>query len=63
MSAPDTDPERQVRRHWVPLIVMIVLVALTVLGFLWWVSDETDDPVMPGEAVQGEAVQTEQARP
>ncbi|MBA4491682.1 hypothetical protein [Paracoccus sp. S1E-3] len=49
MSAPQTDPEKQARNHIVPILGMIIVVVLVVLGFLWWVGDETDDPEMPGE--------------
>lgn len=49
MSAPQTDPERQVRQHRVPIYGTVILVILVLAGFLWWVSDETDHPEMPGE--------------
>ncbi|MFD1881165.1 hypothetical protein [Paracoccus pacificus] len=51
MSAPQTDPEKQVRNHLVPIVGIIVIVVVVLLGFLWWIGDETDDPAMPGETV------------
>lgn len=48
MSAPHTDPERQVRRHWTPIVAMLLILLLVAVGFLWWFGDETSDPEMPG---------------
>lgn len=44
MSAPQTDPEKQFRRHPVPLIGMGLLCALVAIGFIWWLFYETDAP-------------------
>ncbi|MDO5705279.1 MAG: hypothetical protein Q4G49_09450 [Paracoccus sp. (in: a-proteobacteria)] len=48
MSAPHTDPERQVRRHRGPVVGMILIIILTAVAFVWWLRDETDNPEMPG---------------
>lgn len=49
MSAPRTNIEKQMRHHRGPLIGMAVIVVLVLLGFIWWIYDEADDPVMPGD--------------
>jgi flagellar basal body-associated protein FliL len=47
MAPHDTNTEKEARRHATPLIVMGVLLALVLVGFVWWiwhtfaVSDET----------------------
>lgn len=48
MSAPNTNPEKQVRRHRTPIYAMVVIVLLTILGFVFWLGDETQEPQMPG---------------
>ena len=48
MSAPQTDPERQVRHHRTPIIATLLILLPVVAGFLWWSGDETSDPRMPG---------------
>lgn len=48
MSAPDSDPEKQTFRHFVPIIGIVLIVIFTILGFIWWTSDEISDPDMPG---------------
>lgn len=50
MSAPNTDPEKQVRQHRWPLIGMAVIVLIVLAGFVWWLNDETHDPEMPPQA-------------
>lgn len=50
MSAPQTDPEKQVRQHRTPIYGVVVLVILVLAGFFWWVAYETDDPEMPGQS-------------
>ncbi len=49
MSAPRTNIEKQKRQHIVPIIGMIVILILVGIGFVWWLADETNDPMMPGE--------------
>jgi hypothetical protein len=49
MSAPQTDPEKQFRRHPVPLIGMGVLCVLVLIGFIWWLGYETDAPAVSPE--------------
>ncbi|MCU0901584.1 MAG: hypothetical protein MUC82_13970 [Cypionkella sp.] len=53
MSAPQTNIEKQRRRHAGPLIGMIVLAAAVGIGFVWWLGQEAADS-NPG---QGSAVQ------
>lgn len=48
MAAPP-DPEKEPRRHWAPITGIIVVVLVVLLGFAWWLQDETDQPEMPGE--------------
>lgn len=52
MSAPRTNIEKQKRDHRWPLIGMLLVVILVVLGFLWWLGDETSNPEMPGQNSQ-----------
>lgn len=40
MSAPQTNIEKQKRRHRGPLVGMIVVVIAVGLGYLWWVGYE-----------------------
>lgn len=49
MSAPQTDPEKQVRDHRWPVIAMVVIVLVVLAAFLWWLNDETHDPEMPAQ--------------
>lgn len=42
MAPHDTNTEKEARRHSVPLVGMGVLVALVLVGFVWWLSRETD---------------------
>lgn len=49
MSAPRTNIEKQTRHHLVPIVAIIVILVLVGLGFVWWLTDETTDPIMPGE--------------
>ena len=47
MSAPDTNLEKQARRHKGPLWGMltgVAVVALLLLGYLIWVAEEGDTP-------------------
>ena len=47
MAPHDTNTPREARRHAVPLIGMAVLLALVLLGFLWWVSRAAQGPESP----------------
>ena len=49
MSAPRTNIEKQLRQHRGPIIGMAVILLVVLLGFVWWLADETDDPQMPGD--------------
>lgn len=49
MSAPNTDTHKQFRRHIGPVLGIVFVVVMTILGFIWWLYYETDDPQMPGE--------------
>ena len=49
MSGPNTDPQKQTRRHIGPVLGIVFVVIVVISGFFWWFYDETDDPQMPGE--------------
>ena len=65
MSAPRTDVEKQKRRHFTPIYATIAIVVLVVIGFVWWLGRETEDPDIPGETggPVEEVVQPEPAAP
>ncbi len=42
MAPHDTNTKREARRHRFPLIAMLVIVALTAIGFFWWVGYEVE---------------------
>jgi ABC-type transporter Mla subunit MlaD len=44
MAPHDTNTPREAKRHAVPLIVMGVLLALALVGFLWWVANVFGGP-------------------
>jgi cytoskeletal protein RodZ len=44
MAPHDTNTEKEAKRHATPLITMGVLVALVIVGFLWWVGRTTQPP-------------------
>jgi ABC-type transporter Mla subunit MlaD len=49
MAPPDTNLEKQKRRHAVPLIGMGLAVALVLIGFVVWlgyVAESADEPVV-----------------
>lgn len=50
MSEPDTDPQKQTMRHIGPVLGIAFVVIIAMFGFIRWIYDETDDPLMPGEA-------------
>ena len=47
MSAPQTNIEKQKRRHRGPLVGMIVVVLAVTLGYLWWVGYEVAESNPP----------------
>lgn len=53
MSAPQTDPEKQARRHWAPLIGMALAALFGVLLISWWIGEEVaiSDPPAPATEV------------
>ncbi|MFN4130663.1 MAG: hypothetical protein ACK4GC_12750 [Paracoccaceae bacterium] len=56
MSAPQTNIEKQKRRHRGPLIGMIVAVIAVVIGFVWWLGyevTESDPVVSPQGQIDG----------
>lgn len=61
MSAPQTDPEKQRRRHWVPLMGMALAAVFGIVVILYWLMEEAalSDPPQPAsiEAPSGGAVQ------
>lgn len=52
MSAPNTNIEKQRRRHWGPLIGMAVVVAFGVAMIMIWLGEEAvqSDPAAPPPA-------------
>lgn len=48
MPAPRTDPERQLRLHRTPIVAMLLIPLVVLGGFLWWFTDESDDPRVSG---------------
>jgi hypothetical protein len=54
MAPHDTNTPREARRHAVPLIGMAVLVALVIIGFVWWFGHATsgEDRNAPGAPVE-----------
>jgi hypothetical protein len=70
MSAPQTDPERQVRRHLGPLVGMFVAVCVVGGLFLGWLLGEFDsgedsvaEPTDPASGVSTEpAVPADQSQ-
>jgi len=55
MSAPQTDPEKQRRRHWVPLAGMALAALFGVLLITWWIGEEAAQSDPPAPASQIEA--------
>ncbi|MFN3845595.1 MAG: hypothetical protein ACK4RZ_07210 [Paracoccaceae bacterium] len=56
MSAPQTNIEKQQRRHRGPLIGMAVLVVVVLLGLVWWLGQEaagSDQPQGAGVPTDG----------
>lgn len=59
MSAPQTDPEKQLRHHLIPILAILLIVVVVIFGFFWWIGDEASDPEMPGD-VPAENIQPSQ---
>lgn len=49
MSAPDTNVDRQARRHRTPLVGMALVVGFAAVAMLIWLSWEAADGNTPGE--------------
>lgn len=51
MSAPQTNIEKQKKRHWAPLIGMALAALFGVLLILYWIGEEVagSDPERPAE--------------
>lgn len=49
MSAPNTNIDKQKRRHWGPLIGMAVVVAFGLMMIMMWLGEEAaqSDPAAP----------------
>ena len=54
MAPHDTNTPKEVRRHFVPLAGMAVVVALALIGFVWWIGHATSgaDESAPGGPVE-----------
>ncbi|MFN3724491.1 MAG: hypothetical protein ACK4VZ_15785 [Paracoccaceae bacterium] len=49
MSAPNTNLEKEKRRHRGPLVGMIAAVVIVILGFVWWLGQEAaQTDIAPG---------------
>lgn len=57
MSAPDTDLQKQRRRHRGPLIGIALVLIVVALGFVWWLGEEV------AQAPEQPVPQTELAPP
>jgi hypothetical protein len=56
MSAPDTNLDRQKRRHKAPLVGLAVILVVVGLGFVMFLGDETSpDGTLLGEGAATEA--------
>ncbi len=62
MAPHDTNTRREARRHAFPLIAMAVLLAVVLIGFLWWVSKSAgligEAEPQPAGGIQGENTET-----
>lgn len=52
MSAPDSDPEKQVRQHRGALYGMALVVVLALAGLVWWLFYEVDGSVQDKEGAR-----------
>jgi cytoskeletal protein RodZ len=60
MSAPDTNIEKQKRRHWAPLLGSALVVVFGIAMLLWWAFDQAaaapgPDSTAPAETSGGTA--------
>lgn len=61
MSAPQTNIEKQKRRHWAPLVGSALVAVFGVLIILWWMTEEaveapvTEAPAEETGAISGTA--------
>jgi len=56
MSAPQTNIEKQKRRHWAPLVGSALVAVFGVLVILWWMTEEAveaPETNAPAEATSG----------
>lgn len=63
MAPHDTNTRREARRHWFPLAGMAIVLALVMIGFLWWVARATGlvgevEPVPEGGLELDEAIES-----
>lgn len=59
MSAPQTNIEKQRRRHRGPLIGMALVVVFGVLLITWWLFEEASQAASPSEGTAAPAISTE----
>ncbi len=59
MSAPQTNIEKQRRRHRGPLIGMALVVVFGVLLITWWLFEEASQAANPGDGTVAPAISTE----
>jgi hypothetical protein len=56
MSAPQTDIEKQERRHKPALIGLRVIIGFAVLALVWFVASQVgEDPAIAADGARGEA--------
>ncbi len=55
MSAPQTNIEKQKRRHWAPLVGSALVAVFGVLMILWWMTEETVEAPGPDASAPAEA--------
>lgn len=55
MSAPQTNLDKQRRRHWAPLLGILLVVLFGVMMIVYWIGEEVaeSDPPVGGDAVTG----------
>lgn len=65
MSAPNTNLDKQKRRHWFPLIGMALVVIFGVIMIMFWLGEEAaqSDPASPPPTVNSETVTPEAVTP
>lgn len=65
MTAPNTDPEKQAKRHSAPLVgFVLVLVFAALMGLLWAGGDDlTEDDAQDGTAQIEDTIDPDAAQP